>query len=68
MTSAASEPVKQDVRTPTPQWTATTTGNETPPAMAAAQSIEQHSAVVFAFVISFSVLVAAIVGFGKKKE
>jgi hypothetical protein len=38
------------------------------PAVDAGQFIRQNSMVVVALVISFSVLVAGIVGFGKKKE
>ncbi|HET9914152.1 MAG TPA: LysM peptidoglycan-binding domain-containing protein [Anaerolineales bacterium] len=64
----AFEPVKQDLSTPTPWITPMPTWTATSPPVAAGQFIRQNSTVVVAFVISFSVLVAAIVGFGKKKE
>lgn len=68
-TSASTfEPVKQDRSTPTPRLTSTPTMTEMAPAVDAGQFIKQNSTVVVAFVISFSVLVAAMVGFGKKKE
>ena len=67
MTSPVFEPVRQDF-TPTPQWTAPTPVNENTPSIDAGQLLRQNSTVVVAMVISFSVLVAAIVGFAKKKE
>jgi hypothetical protein len=60
--------IKQDLSTPTPPFTATLTATETAPSVDAGQFVKQNSAVVVALVISFSVLVAAMVGFGKKKE
>jgi len=68
MTSTAFEPVKQESRTPTPQWTVTATDDETLPVTDMGQLIKQNSTVVAALVISFSVLVGAIIGFGKKKK
>lgn len=62
------EAVKQDLTTPTPRLTSTPTATQTAPPVEAGQFIKRNSTVVVAFVISFSVLVAAIVGFGKKKE
>jgi len=62
------EPMKQDPSTPTPRFTSTPTATEMAPAVDAGQFIRQNSTVVVALVISFSVLVAGIVGFGKKKE
>jgi len=59
--------VKQDLTTPTPQITSTPTTTQIPP-VDAGKFVKQNSTVVVALVISFSVLVAAIVGFGKKKE
>jgi hypothetical protein len=38
------------------------------PSINPGQFIKQNSLVVVAFVISFSVLIAGIVGFGRKKE
>lgn len=69
-TSPAStfEAVKQDLTTPTPRLTSTPKATQTALPVEAGQFIKQNSTVVVAFVISFSVLVAAIVGFGKKKE
>jgi uncharacterized protein YkwD/LysM repeat protein len=64
----AFEPVKQDLSTPTPWITPMPTWTATSPPVAAGQFVKQNSTVVVAFVISFSVLVAALVGFGKKKE
>jgi LysM repeat protein len=64
----AFEPVKQDLSTPTPQRTSTATLTAKPPATAAGEFVRQNSMVVAAFLISFSILVAAIVGFRKKKE
>lgn len=63
----AFEPVKQDLFTPTPWPTSTPAATQTTPPMPAGQFVKQNSTVVVALVISFSVLVAAIVGFGKKK-
>jgi uncharacterized protein YkwD len=62
------ELVNQDFPSPTPPHTATVTSNENVSAWDAGQFLKQNSAVVAAFVISFSVLVGAIIGFGKKKE
>ena len=67
LTSPVFELVRQDF-TPPPQWTGTTPVNENTPSTNADPLIGQNSTVIVAFVISFSVLVAAIVGFGKKKE
>jgi len=67
MTSSV-EDVKQNLYTPTPRVTLTPTVTENSPSMDAGQFIKQNSMVVVAFVISFSVLVAALVGFGKKKD
>ncbi len=64
----AFEPVEQDLSTPTPQLTATATATATVPGMAAGEFVRQNSMVVAAFLISFSILVAAIVGFRKQKE
>jgi hypothetical protein len=64
----AFEPVKQGLSTPTPWITPMPTWTPGPPSGKAGQFIRQNSTVVVALVISFSVLVAAIVGFGKKKE
>ena len=60
--------IKQDIHTPTPPVTSTPAVTEIAPSTGASQFIKQNSVVVVALVISFSVLVAAIVGFGKKKE
>ncbi len=60
--------VNQDLSTPTPWLTSTPTATQTVLPLEAGQFIRQNSTVVVALVISFSVLVAAIVGFGKKKE
>lgn len=67
MTFSTFEPVKQDPRTPTPRFTSTPAITETALSIDPGQFIKQNSVVVVAFVLSFSVLVAALVGFGKKK-
>lgn len=59
---------KQNLSTPTPWLTSTLATTTKMPVTDAGQFIRQNSIVVVAFVISFSVLVAAIVGFGKKKQ
>ncbi len=61
-------PVSQSLRTPTPWQTPTLAAATGTSATDAGQFIRQNSTIVVAFVISFSVLVAAIVGFSKKKE
>jgi hypothetical protein len=62
------ERVSQNPYTPTPQITSTPAVTEISASLDAGEFIKQNSMVVVAFVISFSVLVAGIVGFGKKKE
>ena len=62
------EPLKPDIRTPTPYWTVTTTTTKGMPQSNTAHIIRQNSTVVAALVISFSILVGAIVGFGKRKS
>ncbi len=58
----------QDLSTPAPQPTLTPALAATSTPMAAGEFVKQNSIVVVAFVISFSVLVAAIAGFRKKEE
>jgi uncharacterized protein YkwD len=65
---ATFEPVKQNHSAPTLRITSTPAATEISPSLNAGKFIRQNSMVVVAFVISFSVLVAGIVGFGKKKE
>lgn len=60
--------VKQNLATPTPPLTFTPALTEKAASTAAGEFVKQNSMVVVAFVISFSVLVAALVGFRKKKE
>jgi uncharacterized protein YkwD len=60
-------PVKQDLHTPTPRLTLTPAVTEMDLSLDAGQLIRENSVVVVAFLISFSVLIAAIIGFGKKK-
>ena len=62
------EPVRQNPYTSTPQITSTPAVTKISSSLDTGQFIKQNSMVVVAFVISFSVLVAGIVGFGKKKE
>jgi len=62
------ETIKQDLSTPTAGLTATPSATQTVSAVDAGKFVKQNSTVVVALVISFSVLVAAIVGFGRKKE
>ncbi|MGE5774889.1 MAG: LysM peptidoglycan-binding domain-containing protein [Chloroflexota bacterium] len=62
------DPAKLDLTMPAPQSTATPTATMQPASTQAGEFMKQNSTVVVAFVISFSVLVAAIVGFRKKKE
>jgi len=61
------EPVKQDLVTPTPRLTSTPVASEGVSSVGASQFIRQNSVVVVAFVVSFAVLAAALIGFGKKK-
>jgi LysM domain-containing protein/cysteine-rich secretory family protein len=61
------EAVKQKPYTPTPQITSTPVVAELNPSLNAGQFMRQNSVVVVAFVISFSVLIAGIAGFGKKR-
>jgi hypothetical protein len=67
-TPPAFEPVKQDLSSPTARPTSTPT--TTPTALPAdiGKFVRQNSLVVVALVISLSVLIAGIAGFGKKKE
>jgi LysM repeat protein len=65
---STSELVKQDLSTPTLQLAPTATLTAKPPATATGEFVRQNSMVVAAFLISFSILVAAIVGFKKKQE
>jgi LysM repeat protein/uncharacterized protein YkwD len=65
-TNSVLEPIKQDLLTPTPAFTPS--GTESASSMNTGDFLKQNGLAVVAFVISFSVLVAAIVGFGKKKE
>jgi uncharacterized protein YkwD len=60
-------PIKQDLRTPTPLLTLPPANTQISPSIITAQFIRDNSVVVVAFVLSFTVLVAAIIGFGKKK-
>jgi hypothetical protein len=60
-------PVKQDLHTPTPRLTLTPAVTEMALSLDAGQLIRENSVVVVAFLISFSVLIAAIIGFRKKK-
>jgi hypothetical protein len=64
---ATFELIKQDLRTPTPRFPFTPAVTQTSPSINTGQFIRENSLVVVAFLISFSVLVAAIFGFGKKK-
>lgn len=64
---SAFAPLKQDLRTPTPGLTSIPSQTEIAPSLHAGQFIRENSIVVVAFLLSFSVLVAALVGFGKKK-
>lgn len=64
---ATFELIKQDLRAPTPRYTFTPAVTEISPSINAGQFIRENSVVVVAFLISFSVLVAAIIGFGKKR-
>ena len=68
MSASSLEPVKQNLQTPTPLFTSTPNATAIAPSVRAGQFIKQNSLVVVAFVISFSVLIAGIIGFGKKKE
>jgi uncharacterized protein YkwD/LysM repeat protein len=61
------EQIKENLYSPTPLLTATPEVTEAAFSMDAGSFLKQNSLVVVAFLISFSVLVAAIVGFGKKK-
>jgi LysM repeat protein len=64
----AFEPVRQDLSTPTPPLTVTPTLTGTTAPVNTGQFVRENSMVVVALVISFSVLVAALVGFGKRQE
>lgn len=67
-TPLAFEPVKQDLSTPTAWLTSTPTPTPTAPPADIGKFVRQNSLVVVALVISLSVLIAGIAGFGKKKE
>lgn len=61
------EAIKQNPYTPTPRVAPLPAATAASLSLNASQFIKQNSTVVVAFVISFSVLVAGMVGFGKKK-
>jgi LysM repeat protein len=61
------ESIREEFSTPMPLSASTLPVTEIVPSPNAGQFIRQNSVVVVAFVISFSVLVAAIMGFGRKK-
>ena len=67
-TASIFESVSQDLRTPTPKSTLTPATTQVTPPVSAGQFIRQNSLVVVAFVISFSVLAAVIVGAGSAKK
>jgi uncharacterized protein YkwD len=62
------EPIRENLYSPTPLLALTPEATEVAFSMSAGRFFKENSVVVVAFVISFSVLVAAIVGFGKKKQ
>lgn len=64
----AFEEIKQEFLTPTPWLTSTPSATQTAPPVDAGQFVRENSTVVAALLISFSVLIAAIVGFGRKKD
>ena len=64
--SSTIEALQQLPFTPTPKLTSTAT--ESAATTATGQFLRENSTVVVAFVISFSVLVAGIMGFGKRKN
>jgi hypothetical protein len=66
VTPSTLEPVSRALHTPAPQLTVTMTFVEDPP-RESGQLLKQNSTIVAALLISFSVLLGAIVGFGKKK-
>jgi LysM repeat protein len=66
-TSPTAATIRRDFPTPTPRPIYTPATTEIAPAIDASKFIRQNSTVVVALVISFSVLVAGIVGFGKRK-
>jgi len=68
VTPLSFEATKQVLHTPAPLESPTFRVVEVEASMNAGQFLKQNSMVVAAFIISFSVLVAGIVGFGRKKE
>jgi hypothetical protein len=64
---ATFEAVRQNFYSPTSRLTSTPAPTETSSSLNTGQFINKNSTVVIAFVISFSVLAAGIVGFGKRK-
>jgi LysM repeat protein len=63
------EPYKTQTPLPISTWTATSTSTSAPDdTKVLMESFVQNKLVVVALIISFSVLVAGVVGFGKKKE
>ncbi len=68
ISSTPLEPLRQDLTASTIPLTSTPVMTATSQPVAAGEFVKQNSMVVVAFVISFSILVAAIVGFRKKKE
>ncbi len=65
---ATFDPVKQQLSTPTLELSATPAATAKAASMDIGEFARQNSMVVVAFVISFSILVAAIVGFRKKVD
>ncbi len=61
-------PTQTGYPTSAPYYTSTPSPTATVPSVPVSQVIKQNSTVVAALLIAFSVLLAGIIGFGKKKE
>jgi LysM repeat protein/uncharacterized protein YkwD len=66
--SSSTSPTSTSYPTSIPYFTSTPSMTATVPSVPVGQVIKQNSTVVAALLIAFSVLLAGIIGFGKKKE
>ncbi len=65
---AVTKPTETKYPTAIPFYTATLTITATVPTVPLDKQIKQNSTVIVALLIAFSVLLAGIIGFGRKKE
>jgi LysM repeat protein len=66
--SSSTSPTTTSYPTSVPYFTSTPSMTATVPSVSLGQQIKQNSMVVAALLIAFSVLLAGIIGFGRKKE